>query len=137
MPVSVETFDLEGTDQQLTMEYEPEVILNQPMHTDSMAVNPYQAFEPIPPKVRLYPQVDRWTVTQSRWSSPITRRFTTGHWWNLRRTTTVRTTTQVLRRTYRAAEYLRRRYVTFNIVNFGPGEQLKEIIFDGVRIQSV
>ncbi len=135
LPIDVEVADLEGTNHIQTLEYELETILSQPMHTGSMPVNPYQAFEPIPPKVTLYPQVDRWTVTQARWSSPITRRFNIGGGGQSR--TTISTSTQVTSRRTKEAEYLRERTVNFEIINFGPGEKLTEIVFDGLSISSL
>ncbi len=144
MPVDVEVLDLENEseeenqrlDRLQTLDYELESIINQPMHTGSMAVNPYQAFEPIPAKATLYPQVDRWTVFGGyRWSSPITRRFSRGSRWALRKRTTRRSFNQVLGwRTVGRVQFLRQRSVSFKVLNFGPGESLSQILFDGITV---
>ena len=57
------------------MPYELETILEQPLQTMDMKINPYQAFEPIPAKTEIILNVDRWTEVETNWSSPVTRRF--------------------------------------------------------------
>ncbi|MEG2036522.1 MAG: DUF4815 domain-containing protein, partial [Ruthenibacterium sp.] len=57
--------------------YTPAVLLEQPFRTGSMNVNPYSAFEPLPARVTLTPAVDRWTETETRWTSAVTERFET------------------------------------------------------------
>lgn len=37
-------------------------------------MNPYQAFDPLPAKGTLTPALDRWTETDTCWTSPVTRR---------------------------------------------------------------
>ncbi len=133
LPVGVTVFDLQGSDKIQTLEYEVETILNQPMATGSMKVNPYQAFDPIPPKVTLSPQVDRWTETKKSWSSPITRRLTPRRNRPIIREDISRRQEVVGTRT-QTAEFLRVRTVGFTIKGFGPEEQLKEIVFDGIKI---
>ncbi len=130
LPILVDIADLGGFINPITLAYEDEVIINQPMHTGSMKVNPYQAFEPIPPKATLYPQVDRWTQTQTRWLSSITRRF-----WvrNIRRSNTQVRVEQVRTRTEQA-EFLRPRGVRYIVSGFGYGEPLSEILFDGINL---
>lgn len=58
MEVAMHSMDT-GTERAL--DYTPEVLVDQPMHTKSMKVNPYMAFEPMPAQVVLTPAIDRWT----------------------------------------------------------------------------
>ncbi|KZN53305.1 DUF4815 domain-containing protein [Pseudoalteromonas luteoviolacea] len=116
----------------LTLPYELENVLEQPKQTGSMKINPYQAVEPIPATITLTPSLDHWTQTQRSWTSPITQRFTRGGGWRTR--TTQSTQTQVIGRTTRSAELLRRRWVNFSLSGFGEGEVLKRVIFDGIVV---
>lgn len=43
-----------------TLDYTHEIVINQPLHTKSMQINPYQNFEPIPVNVDLDPSEDRY-----------------------------------------------------------------------------
>lgn len=120
LPIRETILDLAGANQAETLDYELEPILNQPMFTGSMQVNPYQAFEPIPPKVTLFPQVDNWTTSREVWTGGTTRIFGQG------------TTSNRIIRTRRVAQqFLRTRVVRFMIDGFGPAEELSEILFDG------
>lgn len=138
LPITETIIDVGGTVMETlkTLPYTHEVIINQPMYTGDMAVNPYQAFEPVPPKVTLTPQVDRWTATETTWLSTITRRFTrwVGWWrfWESGRQSTSSYTQETRRQ--KAAEYLRQRTVNFKIENFGPNEELTQILFDGIGV---
>ncbi len=60
LPMDVSMHSM-GTGGDLALEYTPEVIIDQPMHTKSMQVNPYMAFDPMPARVTLTPAIDRWT----------------------------------------------------------------------------
>ncbi|RZM83796.1 DUF4815 domain-containing protein [Pseudoalteromonas rubra] len=135
LPLSADIVELPlPTGNVLTLPYELEDVLAQTKQTGSMKVNPYQAVEPIPATVRLSPSVDHWTQTSRSWTSPITRRFDIGR--GLRRLTRTRTSTQVLRRTTRQAQFMRSRWVNFTISGFGPQETLDRVTFDGIRVQA-
>ena len=116
------------------------VLLEQPYRTTDMAVNPYQAFEPLPAKVKLTPAVDRWTETQTTWTSAITRQFKQstgtggGSGWAVLHHTETTSTTQVVSMTTQELENLRQIDVSFVIEGFGPGEQLGNVTFDGVDV---
>lgn len=49
------------TGAELSMPHTPEVLIDQPMHTKAMKINPYMAFDPLPAQVALTPAIDRWT----------------------------------------------------------------------------
>ncbi|MEM1000462.1 MAG: DUF4815 domain-containing protein [Bacteroidota bacterium] len=122
LPIAEEIIDLEGVDEAITLEYELDSLLSQPMRTGSMKINPYMAFEPVPPKVRLSPQVDNWTVTQNQWRGGVDPR----RWRNTR--------IVVTRVRRQEAQFLRPRRVRFTIRGFGPEETLDRILFDGIEI---
>ncbi|VFM97351.1 MAG: protein of unknown function (DUF4815) [Candidatus Kentron sp. G] len=129
LPIQASVADaLQITDPQ-TLAYELVPVLEQPARTGEMKINPYQAFEPMPARVRLSPGTDRWTTVITRWSSPITRRF-----WGRRRTTTG---IQVIARSTEVSETLRSRRVAFRVDGFGPGETVVSITFDGVSVEPI
>lgn len=127
LPIDEEILDLENVDQIQTLEYDLDTLLSQPMHTGSMKVNPYQSFEPIPPKVQLIPQVDNWTTTINRWlPDSNASRWSSGN--------RVQTSVRSVSSQSSAATFLRPRSVKYRIEGFGPGEELILIRFDGVNI---
>lgn len=120
--------------------YSVSVLLEQPYRTTDMAVNPYQAFEPLPAKVTLTPAVDHWTDVQTTWASAVTQTFKRstgtggGSGWAVLHHTETNTTTQALSSSTTLAENLRQIDVSFEIEGFGPGEALASVIFDGVEV---
>ena len=138
-----------------TLPYELETILEQPLQTMDMKINPYQAFEPIPAKTEIILNVDRWTEVETSWSSPVTRRFSifsspitrqvvSGWGWASRTQST--TTRNVLLRTQvdesnellnsntREASFMRPITQRFTVRGFAPGETLR-MVFDGIDIE--
>ena len=120
--------------------YSVSVLLEQPYRTTDMAVNPYQAFEPLPAKVTLTPAVDHWTDVQTMWASAVTQTFKRstgtggGSGWAVLHHTETNTTTQALSSSTTLAENLRQIDVSFEIEGFGPGEALESVTFDGVEV---
>lgn len=112
--------------------FNPKIILSQPLRTGSMKVNPYMAFEPLPAQITLTPNVDFWTETQTRWTSPVTRIFSTG-FGNASRTSTSSSSQQV-GTTRTQIEHLRPLEVKFEVRGFGNGERLNKILFDGIEV---
>lgn len=107
-------------------------ILEQPMRTGSMKVNPYLAFDPIPAAVTLTPAVDRWTALQTSWSSPVTERLTVGS--GNRASVSQSTADVLLSSSRRAIETLRAIEVRFAVSGFGPNEALASLTFDGISV---
>ena len=144
LPVEVQVTDLAlpSDDRPVTLTYQLETVLEQPMKTGKMKVNPYQAFSPVPATVKLTPAVDHWTQTTQVWTSPITRWINLGwrrFWsnrWGWRWGTTRRDSVQTVAVSSRAAEFLRVRQVNFQINGFGPGETVTQLMFDGADITS-
>ena len=112
----------------MALDYDVQTLLEQPLRTGTVKVNPYQAFDPLPAKVELTPAIDRWTETQTTWLSDITRRF------GARNASSSSTRTQTVSVDNRAIEHLRQIDVSFVVKGFGPGEILDSITFDGVSV---
>jgi hypothetical protein len=108
-----------------------EVLVDQPLRTGFMKINPYQNFEPMPARVALNPAIDLWTVTQDN-NSFSTQSFVYGSG-RLSRTTTS-TVTRLVAEARQPIEFLRQRSVDFTVSAFGPGENLEELRFDGINI---
>lgn len=122
------------------------VLMEQPLRTGEMQVNPYMNFDPIPAKVTLSPAVDQWTETKTNWTSAVTRQVSAaaitrnvGSGNTSSRTTSVETvstvkTTETVSSSTTNLTYLRQIAVSFNVAGFGPGEQLASLTFDGIAV---
>ena len=128
-----ETVHQMGTDVKTPqmLPYTVEVLIDQPYRTGSMLVNPYQAYDPVPPTLTLDPAVDFWTEIDTQWASDVTRRFQSwARFGGTETTTTVETSVLGTR----DAEFLRQRYVGFQLSGMGAGEALTSLTFDGVAV---
>lgn len=114
-----------------TLPFVDEVMVDQPQMTACLRINPYQAFDPLPARLTLDPAVDTWTVNNTVWLSPITRRFTRRGRRN--QVSTSRTVTEVAE-TSTAVVETRVRSVAFRVEGFGPGESIASATFDGVAL---
>ncbi len=121
------------------LQYDELTIISQPLSTDSMQINPYMAFDPLPAKVVLTPAVDRWTTYSSSDETVhtentvlsnqgrglrqriITREDTTTTWQTSQQTTKI--------------PYLRQIPVKVNISELGPQEIIDSVTFDGRNIK--
>lgn len=120
--------------------YNVAILLNQPLRTGSMKVNPYMAFAILPAKAQLTPAVDRWTETASAWTSPVTRNFyraiyAPNHPQHGQTIQSSSWSTEVAATSQTAITHLRQIDVAFAISGFGAGENLTAIKFDGVEVQ--
>lgn len=107
------------------------------LQTGAMKINPYMAFTPIPAEVALAPAVDRWTESQTQWTSDETRQITT--WSSLGLLVRQYTTeaTEVVSVSKTPARYLRLIEVRFTIKGFGANEVLSHMTFDGIPVTPV
>lgn len=116
----------------VTLNYTLETLIEQPNKTGAMAVNPYQAFDPIPATVTLKPGVDFWTQTNTIWLSAVTQSFTVGT--GNRSSTSTSSAVQLVSSSTTDAQFLRTIPVEFKITGFGPNEQLGLLTFDGITV---
>lgn len=90
------------------------------------------AFDILPAQVKLEPAIDRWTETETKWTSAITRRFQSGGGKKSRTSSSVRT--EVTSQETTKIENLRSIEVEFEISGFYEGEELRNVSFDGVLV---
>jgi hypothetical protein len=64
LPIEMELLDLSHSAIESLDCHTTDVIIDQPIQTKSMPVNPYQAFNPLPAAVALSPSVDHWSEVQ-------------------------------------------------------------------------
>lgn len=125
-------------DQASMLTYTLEPVVEQLLATGSMQVNPYDAFDPIPPKVTVTVAVDRWTQDTVTWDTESVRFVRTGHFVEgvsrAVSTTTVADAIETVARSVTAAQFLRQIPVQVRIEHLGPGEIVPEIRFDGVHV---
>lgn len=117
--------------------YTEEIILQQTQQTGSSAINPYQAFDPIPAAITLTPAVDRFTLIDTIWTSPITEQI--GTWLGATGTFSIQsvistTRTELLSESQRPAQSLRPITINFTLEGFDSGETLTEVKFDGINV---
>lgn len=112
----------------VTLEWTEDTIIEQPLVTGCMAVNPYQNFTPLPAKLTINPPVDFWTVSRTEWTSAETAVFGSG---NASRTTVADV---LVDQREEQADFLRTIPVAFEIEGFGGGEVLESLTFDGIDV---
>ena len=127
LPLAASTLNVSLTNDAL-MNFSHEILINQPTHTKSMQVNPYQVFNPLPVKVSLNPSVDRWVenIVQSVLTRTVSYRSgNRAHSWEelLNSVTSVEN----------VASTLRSIQVKVDASGFGPNEAVK-VIFDGIEV---
>ena len=101
--------------------------LSQPARTGSMLVNPYSAFDPLPRAATLTPAVDRWTDVYDSWGMPTNVAI---NWYA---STKGLAESKVRTQSTAPLEFLRQIDVRFDL-QFGPGEGLQSVTFDGVAV---
>jgi len=104
-----------------------EIIIQQPLRTGCVPINPYANFEPLPAQLEISPQTDFWTDNYTVWTSDVTREIsgTTGR-------NTV--TTEIVDQRSEVLEFLRQIPINYTIRGFGPGEVLELLAFDNLII---
>ena len=115
----------------VTLDYTDEVVVQQPLRTSTMKINPYSNITILPGAMWLEPGVDYWTEVETEWTSDVTREFTTapneppGQ-------TTITEVTEIRRR---AAATLRPRSVNVRLEGFGAGENLASLKFASIDVK--
>ena len=107
--------------------------------TGEMKINPYLAFAVMPGKATLTPAVDRWTVTNTTWTSPVTKEFyrtiyAPTHPQHGSTVTSSSSSTETAGVSSSAIDYLRQISIAFTCEGFGSGEKLSRVTFDGIAI---
>lgn len=115
------------------------VVLEQPLMTGEMKINPYLAFAVMPGKATLTPAVDRWTVTNTTWTSPVTKEFyrtiyAPTHPQHGSTVTSSSSSTETAGVSSSAIEYLRQISIAFTCEGFGSGGKLSRVTFDGIAV---
>lgn len=139
LPIAACAFMLSRDVQQpIARSFSPKVCLAQTLRTGDMRVNPYSAFDPMPARVTLKPCVDRWTETQTQWTSAETRYFnrTRDGYYHVVVGKEYSASNELLAQTSEDLEYLRPIEVSFRIEGFGPGEELRQVTFDGIPVEA-
>lgn len=110
------------------LEFQQETVINQPLISSCEKINPYQAFSPLPAKIKITPSEDFWTEEQTVWLSEQTQVFGTG---NTERVVDTELLTSTQEQPIR---YLRQISIAFQISDFGPGEDLSFLTFDDIDV---
>lgn len=118
--------------------YSPVASLSQLLKTSNMKINPYMAFAPTPAKIKLAPDVDRWTDVVTDWASDVTNRFVVffDNFVQVQQTSSV-SQNILINSTTTNIETLRAITVNFEVTGFGAGEELSQVVFDGVPVTAV
>jgi hypothetical protein len=118
-----------------TLDYTVETILQQPARTGSMKVNPYNAQDPLPARVTLDPAIDRWNITETQWTSDVTRAITQVSGGSFATYRTTSQTVETLGASSSADANLRVRNVGIHAEGFGANENYT-VTFDGVAVKT-
>ncbi|WP_374699105.1 DUF4815 domain-containing protein [Wolbachia endosymbiont (group B) of Limnophora tigrina] len=158
LPIKVTIADIGKGKKPWVLPYELESILEQPLQTMEMKINPYQAFAPVSAKVTINLNIDRWTKVETNWSSPVTRRFSitsspitkevilgSGLAFSEQSRSTqsvligteTSDTMELLNSRSNEIAFMRETTQNFEIEGFSPGEELKELKFDGIPITPI
>jgi hypothetical protein len=132
----------DNNEQDWMLPYTEEVILSQTRSTGQEKINPYASFDPVPAAVTLVPAVDRWVDVDTIWRSPITQTIVRQEnlppsrrpGGNDSRVDGTRRRTELLSEQRRPARFLRRITISFTVQGFDPGEQLTQVLFDGINV---
>jgi len=128
LPISATVHDTGKAENPWMLPFTLEPLINQPLRTGSMKINPYQAFDPLPAIVKMVLDTDRWTEVQTVWNSSTTRRFSSAAVSNLG------TGDLVSSRTTEAST-MRSIPQKFIVDGFKPNERLT-VIFDGITVEA-
>lgn len=135
LPVDFSVFQV-GTDlsNRAAPAHTQATVLDQPLRTDQMLVNPYQAFDPLPAGVVLTPAVDRWSESVDTWASPVLDvKVRVFYMAATEKNPGDVVDTKILAETTSAAQFLRTIDVTFDL-SFPVGEALATVLFDGLPV---
>jgi hypothetical protein len=130
LPIAVAIVDTGKAATPWMLPFTLEPVVEQPMRTGSMKINPYQAFDQLPAIAKMILDTDRWTEVQTVWNSNTTSRFSTTSSSVLQ--PTLSHSVVISSKTEEAAT-MRPIPQKFTIDGFKPGENLT-IFFDGMEV---
>jgi hypothetical protein len=131
LPISVTVVDSGKAAKPWMLPFMLESIVEQPLRTGSMKINPYQAFDPLPAMAKMILDTDRWTEVETVWNSSTTGRFSTTSSSVL--PPTLSNSVVVSSKTEEAAT-MRSIPQKFTVDGFKPNENLT-VIFDGMEVE--
>jgi hypothetical protein len=131
LPISVTIKDTGKAEKPWMLPFVLETVVEQPLRTGSMKINPYQAFDPLPAIAKMILDTDRWTEVQTVWNSSTTSRFSTTSSSVLQQTLS---NSVVISSKTEEAETMRPIPQKFKIDGFKPNEILT-VIFDGLEVE--
>lgn len=124
----VPSFQSIDAGQTLTLPYSDVPVIRQELSSGCVKINPYQSFSPLPAILAISPAEDFWTEQLTVWLSAQTQVFGTG---NSERVTNTQVLTNVRTQPLR---FLRQIPISFTIRQFGAGEALSALTFDGIDV---
>jgi hypothetical protein len=133
LPIAATVVDAAAEGSPWLLPYDLTPIVSQTSRTSNMKINPYQAFDPLPAEIQLTPATDRWTLTDSIWTSDTTGRYST-------------TSSPVIEQAIGADSLsgttaqngvLRPLTVTATIKYMEPGETIVQAYFDGLEVELI
>jgi hypothetical protein len=133
LPISVTVVDSGKSATPWMLPFVLETVVEQPLRTGSMKINPYQAFDPLPAVAKMILDTDRWTEVQTVWNSSTTGRFSTTSSSVLQQTLS---NSVVVSRNTEEAATMRSIPQKFTVEGLKPGENIT-IIFDGIEVEGV
>jgi hypothetical protein len=133
LPISVNVVDSGKAATPWMLPFTLESVVEQPLRTGSMKINPYQAFDPLPAITKMILDTDRWTTVETVWNSSTTGRFSTTSSSVLQQT--LSNSVVVSSKTEEAAT-MRSIPQKFTIEGFKPNENVT-IIFDGIEVEEI
>lgn len=139
LPIAIETEVRAIGSLPLLLPWTEETIVAQELTTGCKRINPYQAFDPLPPLLSITPAIDFVVETASVFLSDVTNTITqyrnggTHHWHSVLGQDTETSVSEVSS-SKANAPFLRQRTVAFTVTGFGHGETLTALTFDGIDV---
>ncbi|SDQ99848.1 DUF4815 domain-containing protein [Pseudovibrio sp. Tun.PSC04-5.I4] len=129
LPLAVSKHELELAEGWYTLPHLAEVIEQQPFRTAITKINPYMAFDPVPAALQLDPPEHYWSEVEVETTQAQTVRMVA---WNA--SAGSQSLEERISTSQREAEFIPQITITYRAEDFGPGEQVASLTFDGIAI---
>lgn len=133
LPIAITVLDF-LKDEDSILPYELEPVISQESRTGFMKVNPYNAFDPIPADVTLKVDIDNWTEINTQWLSPITEYYYSFNRRGWEHVYSRSTREDIVTSNTVNQQFMRRATQGFTVEGLKPGEQIAQILFNGIDI---